>query len=85
MVTFDSAEALRRTLPVLRAELRPDDELVVVDNASGDETLAVVGELAPRAMVVAGESNVGFAAACNVGAARASSELVCFRNPDAVP
>jgi GT2 family glycosyltransferase len=85
MVTFDSADALRRTLPALQAELRPDDELVVVDNASGDGTLAVVAELAPTAIVVAGKSNVGFAAACNVGAARASRELLCFLNPDAVP
>jgi GT2 family glycosyltransferase len=83
-VTFESADALRRTLPPLVAELRPDDELVVVDNASSDDTLTVVAELAPSAIVVAGDTNVGFSAACNVGAKRASAELVCFLNPDAL-
>jgi GT2 family glycosyltransferase len=84
-VTFDSADALRRTLPALVAELRPGDELVVIDNASRDDTLAVVAELAPDALVVAGDSNLGFPAACNVGARLASAEFLCFLNPDALP
>ena len=52
VVTFNSGEALRLTLPALTAELRDGDELVVVDNASHDETVARVRELAPAAILV---------------------------------
>jgi GT2 family glycosyltransferase len=85
IVTYHSAGALRRTLPALTAELEPGDELVVVDNASGDDTLAVVPELAPQAEVVANAANVGFAAAANQGVERTRAELVLLLNPDAVP
>jgi GT2 family glycosyltransferase len=85
VVAFNSAEALRRTLPALVTELRADDELIVVDNASRDETLAVIQELAPSAKAVEAGANLGFAAACNIGARAASAELLCFLNPDALP
>ena len=47
VVTHDSADALRRSLPPLVSELRPGDELIVCDNRSTDGTPAVVRELAP--------------------------------------
>jgi GT2 family glycosyltransferase len=74
-----------RTLPALLAELRPDDELIVVDNASGDGTPAAVRELAPAARVIEPGSNLGFGAGCNLGARDAGGELLLFLNPDAQP
>jgi GT2 family glycosyltransferase len=85
VVSYRSADALRRMLPALVSQLREDDELIVVDNASGDETHAVLAELAPAAIVVEPGANLGFPAACNLGARRASADLLCFLNPDAVP
>jgi N-acetylglucosaminyl-diphospho-decaprenol L-rhamnosyltransferase len=84
VVTHDSAPALRRTLPAIVGELRPEDELIVSDNASADETLAVVAELAPAARVIARDDNLGFGAACNAGAAVACGGLLLFLNPDNV-
>jgi N-acetylglucosaminyl-diphospho-decaprenol L-rhamnosyltransferase len=85
VVTFNSGEALRLMLPALAAELRDGDELVVVDNASQDETVARVRELSPAAILVEHGANLGFPAACNLGARAASTDLLCFLNPDAVP
>ncbi len=85
IVTHDSREAVVATLPALTAQLRDDDELIVVDNDSGDGTLAAVRELAPAATVIETGGNLGFAAACNRGGAAASGELLCLLNPDAVP
>jgi N-acetylglucosaminyl-diphospho-decaprenol L-rhamnosyltransferase len=65
--------------------LRPGDELIVVDNASADETAAAVRDLAPSATVIETGANLGFAAACNRGAEAAAGELLCLLNPDAVP
>jgi GT2 family glycosyltransferase len=85
IVTHDSREAIARTLPPLVAQLREGDELIVVDNASGDETVATARELAPDAVVIETNDNLGFAAACNRGAEAATGELLCLLNPDAVP
>lgn len=85
IVTHNSRAALGTTLPPLAAQLRDGDELIVVDNASADETPAAVGELAPAATLIETGSNRGFAAACNVGAAQATGELLVLLNPDAVP
>jgi hypothetical protein len=85
VVTYNSAAALGRSLPAVTAELRDDDELIVVDNASQDGTVTLVGELAPAAILVEPRANLGFPAACNLGARAAGTDLVCFLNPDAVP
>ncbi len=84
VVTHDSADALRRSLPAIASELRPGDELIVADNASTDGTAAVVAELAPAAVFIAGSGNPGFGAACNTGAARSGGALILFLNPDNV-
>jgi GT2 family glycosyltransferase len=64
--------------------MREGDELVVVDNASADGTVEAVRQLVPEAVVIETGANLGFAAACNRGAAEATGELLCFLNPDAV-
>jgi N-acetylglucosaminyl-diphospho-decaprenol L-rhamnosyltransferase len=84
VVTFNSSAALAASLPALAAQLSPDDELIVVDNASQDRTLESVRRLAPGARILAQERNLGFAAGCNAGAAAATGDLLVFLNPDAV-
>jgi GT2 family glycosyltransferase len=85
IVAWNSREELARTLPALLPELRPEDELIVVDNDSGDGTSEAVADLAPRARVVETGANLGFAAACNAGGAVAGGELLVILNPDAMP
>lgn len=84
VVTWNEADAIARCLPPLVAQLGPEDELIVSDNASEDGTLAVVGRLAPKAVVVQNGGNVGFPAACNSGAAAASGDVLVLLNPDTV-
>ena len=84
VVTFRQGAALRRPLEALAGELREGDELIVVDNASRDDTPSVAKAAAPSARVIRSIENVGFPAACNLGAAEATGELLVFLNPDAV-
>jgi N-acetylglucosaminyl-diphospho-decaprenol L-rhamnosyltransferase len=83
VVTFNSRAAIEKSLPALLHELSTADEIVVVDNASTDGTVAVIRELAPIVTVIENASNEGFAAACNRGVEAASGELVVLLNPDA--
>jgi GT2 family glycosyltransferase len=85
VVCHTSAEALRATLPALAAQLGADDEVVVVDNASADDSAQVARELLPRATVVQAPGNVGFATGCHLGADASSAPLILLLNPDAVP
>lgn len=85
IVAWNSSQELRRTLPPLLAELCDGDELIVVDNASPDDSAAVVAELAPAAKIVTMGRNDGFAGGVNVGATAATSDLLVILNPDAMP
>jgi N-acetylglucosaminyl-diphospho-decaprenol L-rhamnosyltransferase len=76
---------VRAALPSLAAQLREGDELIVVDNASTDRTAEAVRDLDLGATVIEPGENLGFAAGCNRGAARASGDLLVFLNPDAIP
>ena len=84
VVTYNSAEAVGRSLPALLGELSPSDEVIVVDNASADGTADAVSALVPVATVIRNDANTGFAAAANRGADAASGDVLVFLNPDAV-
>ncbi|MEA2308540.1 MAG: N-acetylglucosaminyl-diphospho-decaprenol L-rhamnosyltransferase, partial [Thermoleophilaceae bacterium] len=85
VVTYNSAGAVRRCLPALASQLGPRDELIVVDNASRDETVEAVAIAAPKAHVLRSVANLGFSGGCNAGAAAAHGDLLVLLNPDALP
>lgn len=69
------------------AALPQVDEVVIVDNASSDDSLArVTTRFADEARlrVIRNSRNLGFAAACNQGAAAAKGDAVMFLNPDCI-
>jgi len=60
-------------------------ELIVVDNDSGDGSVARIRAAVPGAVVVEAGSNTGFAGGCNLGVAHATGEYVALLNNDARP
>jgi GT2 family glycosyltransferase len=84
-VTWNCRAAVSRTLAALVGQLGPEDELVVVDNASADGTADAVAHVAPGAVVLRNSENVGFAPACNQAAEAAGGNLLLLLNPDATP
>ncbi len=84
VVTHQSAGTIEECLSRLRAAVGVA-EIRVVDNASGDDTLAVVQRHAaadPRLRFIANPDNPGFAVACNQGAADSHAPWLAFVNPD---
>ncbi|MDF1543741.1 MAG: glycosyltransferase family 2 protein [bacterium] len=59
-------------------------EVIVVDNNSSDNGAHVVTSCCPEAVLLTNDRNLGFAAACNQGAARARGEFLLFLNPDVI-
>lgn len=85
IVTYRSAAHVGATLSAVAPQLREDDELIVVDNASDDDTVAVAEAASDRVRVLQTGANLGFAGGCNAGAGASSAPLLLFLNPDAVP
>jgi N-acetylglucosaminyl-diphospho-decaprenol L-rhamnosyltransferase len=86
IVTHESAGHIGHTLNALVPQLRPGDELIVVDNGSADARVTVgsVRAAAPGARIVQ-QDNSGFAGGAVAGAALATAPLLLFLNPDARP
>ncbi len=59
-------------------------EVIVVDNASSDDTLQVIRQRFPWVRLIANRENVGFARANNQGFALARGRFVLILNPDTV-
>ena len=60
-------------------------ESVVVDNASGDGSVALLSERHPDATIISAPKNRGFAAGVNAGFAATSAPFVLVLNPDTEP
>lgn len=85
VVTHASASTLDRCLQALLASPHVM-RVMVVDNASPDDSVAIAERWAardPRVGVVRNEENRGFAAACNQGATAIAQPWIAFLNPDA--
>jgi GT2 family glycosyltransferase len=59
-------------------------ELVLVDNASPDDTLALFDAWSTRAKIVALDRNRNFAGGCNAGARAARGDVLVFLNNDTI-
>ena len=85
VVTYASASTIEACLFRLLAG-RDVARVVVIDNASPDDTAAIVERLARRDArlgLVRNPDNRGFAAACNQGATAIAQPWIAFVNPDA--
>lgn len=62
----------------------PGMQIIVVDNASSDDSVAMVHRNFPKVDVVVSQTNVGFSAGNNLAREITRGEAVLFLNPDTV-
>jgi GT2 family glycosyltransferase len=87
VVAFDGLVFTRLCLESVLAHTRGEYEVIVVDNASSDDTpdyLRHLAERNPRVRIISNERNVGFAAANNQGLDAAKGEVLVLLNNDTV-
>lgn len=82
VVVYNGWPYLENCLDSLRRTLPPEAEVIIVDNGSTDGSAALVRERMPEARLLVNQTNRGFAAACNQGAAAARGEMLVFLNQD---
>lgn len=80
--TWNGAHHLPTCLDALRRQTYPAIEVIVVDNASTDGSLALLGEHYPEVRVVALDRNLGLTGGVNRGISTASGELIAALNND---
>jgi len=76
--TFQCLRSLFREIDLTR------NEIIVVDNASSDETALMLARLGNRLRVIRNAENKGFVEACNAGAGAARGKFLIFLNNDTI-
>jgi GT2 family glycosyltransferase len=86
VVNFNQREMLGECIASLEAGLAEVDgetEIVVVDNASEDDSVTMLAADYPNVSVVKNERNLGFPAGVSIGVAASSGEWIFLLNNDA--
>jgi N-acetylglucosaminyl-diphospho-decaprenol L-rhamnosyltransferase len=78
IVTYNSQHVLPRSLPSLQAL----KHVIVVDNASTDNTVTSIRHLLPHAVIIQNTVNIGFGRANNLGLAQVTTPYSYLLNPD---
>jgi GT2 family glycosyltransferase len=82
---FNKAEFTIQCLCSLLTEIDlGETEVIVVDNASSDDTAPALSYFADVVRVIRNEKNLGFVDACNLGAAAARGKYLMFLNNDTI-
>lgn len=79
---WNGAAHLPTCLGALRAQTFRDVEVIVVDNASTDDSAELLGREYPEAQVIRLDRNYGFTGACNTGLRAAQGEFLILLNND---
>jgi GT2 family glycosyltransferase len=86
ILTYNGSEYIKPLLESLLNQSYPKErmEILVVDNASNDETLCIIRKNFSSVKVVALEKNIGFAAGNNQALLHAGHDLLVFLNQDTI-
>ena len=86
IVNWNTGDLLRGCVESVLCDLKAlgmsDAEIIVVDNASTDDSVARVARAHPTVLMVRNAENQGFARATNQGIERSTGNLTLLLNPD---
>lgn len=81
IVNWNAGDQLRACIASVAQAAEPC-EVIVIDNASSDESSRGIDQYGIPVRLIANAANRGFAAACNQGASEAHGDYLLFLNPD---
>lgn len=83
ILSYNRSDLLSACLASLYKDIKTDFEVIVVDNASKDDSVAVVKRNFKKVNLIENNENSGFAKGCNLGAKQAKGNFLLFFNSDA--
>lgn len=87
VVSYNTKEYLKQCLDSIygaESVSASEYEIIVVDNASNDESAQMVKKNFPAVDLIVNEQNLGFAAASNQGIKQAKGRYILLLNPDTI-
>jgi hypothetical protein len=85
LVSYNTAPYIRRALESVSQETHLTSfEIIVVDNASSDDSVAMIRECFPQVRLIASDQNPGFAGGVRQGVSVARGKYLLLLNPDTV-
>ena len=87
ILTWNSAKVISQCLDSLASQTMQDFEVIIVDNGSSDSDAIDLPAHWPEIdfQINKLEKNIGFASACNLGAAMSKGDWLAMLNSDAFP
>lgn len=83
VISYDGSRFISQCLSTLLADLRGSDhEVIVIDNASSDDTVSIIEDDFPSVRVIVNELNIGFAPAVNIGFREGRGRYYLILNQD---
>jgi GT2 family glycosyltransferase len=83
LVTYNSAQHLPTCVAALRSlRYDPPPQIIIVDNASEDNSVTIAKQLLPEALLLPQPHNLGFGGGVNLGVAASNGECIALLNPD---
>lgn len=82
---FNGRDLLEKHLPSVILALEKNDEIIVVDDASTDDSMSYLSKNYPRVKIVKNNENKRYADTCNNGIEQAKNEFILLLNNDVSP
>jgi hypothetical protein len=82
VVNYNGKHFLSDCFSAIFRQIYPPSEVIMVDNASRDDSLDFVRDNFPQVTVLVNEANMGFAGGTNVGIQRSTGEFILTLNND---
>ena len=83
VITYNSEKYITECLDSIINSDYPGLEIIVVDNASKDNTLGILEKYRGKIKLLKSKKNLGFAGANNLGIQKSNGEIIVMINPDA--
>jgi len=84
IVSYNAKPKLLACLDSVLNSLPESIEMIVVDNASSEGNADAIAAAFPDIKLICSDTNLGFAAGCNLGARYATGGYLVFLNPDTI-
>jgi GT2 family glycosyltransferase len=82
LVNYNGGKQVLECLGALEAEREEEREIIIVDNASTDDSPGLIQTVFPNVKLVRSATNLGFGGGNNLGARYARGQYLAFLNPD---